>query len=142
MMRRMLNVGLASLLLATVGLAQGAGEIKHVSGGIGIAEQQRITAQEDEYNLKLVFTLVEGNYVADVRVVVKDGKGATVVEDTADGPFFLARLPAGQYTVVATFEDRSVTRKVSIGKRGLRTEYLRWPSNPKTDLAVSRWIER
>ena len=111
--------------------------IEYVSGGIGIDAQDRINERARDFNLKLVFTLNEGNYIADVGVAVKDAKGRTVVEDTAEGPFFLAKLPAGQYTVAATYEGRTVTRKLQVGK-GLRTEYLRWPSNPETDNPLPR----
>ena len=111
--------------------------IEYLSGGIGINSQDEINARAKDFNLKLVFTLNEGNYIADVGVAVKDAKGRTVVEDTAEGPFFLAKLPAGQYTVAATYEGRTVTRKLQVGK-GLRTEYLRWPSNPGTDNPLPR----
>jgi hypothetical protein len=111
--------------------------IEYLSGGVGINSQEEINARAKDFNLKLVFTLNEGNYIADVGVAVKDAKGRSVVEDTADGPFFLAKLPAGQYTVAATYEGRTVTRKLQVGK-GLRTEYLRWPSNPGTDNPLPR----
>lgn len=111
--------------------------IEYLSGGVGIDAQDAINARAKDFNLKLVFTLKEGNYVADVGVAVKDAKGRTVVEDIAEGPFFLAKLPAGQYTVAATYEGRTVTRKLQVGK-GLRTEYLRWASNPDTDNPLPR----
>lgn len=111
--------------------------IEYLSGGVGIDAQDRINERARDFNLKLVFTLTEGNYIADVGVAVKDARGRTVVEDTADGPFFLAKLPAGQYTVAATYEGKTVTRKLQVGK-GLRTEYLRWPSNPDTDSPLPR----
>jgi hypothetical protein len=111
--------------------------IEYLSGGVGIDAQDRINARAKDFNLKLVFTLNEGNYIADVGVTVKDAQGRTVVEDTAEGPFFLAKLPAGQYTVAATFEGKTVTRKLQVGK-GLRTEYLRWPSNPGSDNPLPR----
>jgi hypothetical protein len=111
--------------------------IEYLSGGVGIDAQDRINERARDFNLKLVFTLNEGNYVADVGVALKDARGRTVVEDTADGPFFLAKLPAGQYTVAATYEGKTVTRKLQVGK-GLRTEYLRWPSNPGADNPLPR----
>ena len=111
--------------------------IEYLSGGVGMNAQDAINARARDFNLKLVFTLNEGNYVADVGVALKDARGRTVVEDTAEGPFFLAKLPAGQYTVAATYEGRTVTRKLQVGK-GLRTEYLRWPSNPETDNPLPR----
>jgi len=143
MIRHAVIAGLAGLLSGATGVALGATEIAHVSGGIGVAEQQQLDARKSEFNLKLVFTLNEGNYVAGVDVAVKDGKGATVVQDVADGPFFMARLPSGQYSVVATYEGKTVTRKVQVGAKGLRTEYLRWPSNPQTDdVELSRSPEK
>jgi hypothetical protein len=111
--------------------------IEYLSGGVGVNAQDAINARAKDFNLKLVFTLNEGNYIADVGVALKDAKGRTVLEDTAEGPFFLAKLPAGQYTVSATYEGRTVTRKLQVGK-GLRTEYLRWPSNPETDNPLPR----
>ena len=112
--------------------------VNYTSGGIGIDSQEQLNARAREFNLKLIFTLNEGNYIADVGVILSDAKGRKVVEHTADGPFFMARLPAGQYNVAATYEGKTVTRKISVGGSGLRTEYFRWPSNPATDVPLSR----
>jgi hypothetical protein len=113
-----------------------AGGISFVSGGIGETEQQQLLARQNEYNLKLVFTLTEGNYVADVGVTVKDGAGKTVIEDVAGGPFFLAKLPAGRYSVAAMYDGKTVTRKVEVGG-GLHTENFRWAADPRVDFALS-----
>ncbi|HXF67284.1 MAG TPA: carboxypeptidase regulatory-like domain-containing protein [Burkholderiales bacterium] len=138
----------AALLAALAAPAAGAqtgpergGAIAHASGGIGVDEQERLLAREKEFNLKLVFSLVQGNYVADVAVKIADAKGRSLLEHLAPGPFFLARLPAGQYTVAATYEGRTLTRKVKLAEGRLRTEYLRWPANPETDSPVSRWLD-
>jgi len=138
MMRNAFIAGLALLLSGAPVTACSAGGIDFVSGGIGEAEQQQLLAHEGEYNLKLVFTLMEGNYVADVKVTVKNSAGQSVVEHVAGGPFFLAKLPAGRYTVSATYEGRTVTRQVRVSEKPLRTEYLRWPSNPETDHPLPR----
>ena len=122
--------------------APGAGEAIFASGGIGDTELARLAALEKAYNLKLVFSLLEGNYVADVRVVIRGAAGGKAYEHFAEGPLLLARLPAGQYEVAATYEGRTLTRRVKVVDNRLRTEYLRWPSNPATDLPVSRWLER
>lgn len=113
------------------------GGVKYLTGGIGTEAQERLDARADYFNLKLVFTLNEGSYIADVRVTVKDAQGRTVVEDTADGPFFMARLPPGQYTVEARYNGKTLTRHVRVGERGTRTAYLRWPSDPRTDFIIS-----
>ena len=144
MMRRLIVAGTALLLTGAAGMAQSAAnqplrEIAYLSGGIGEAEQQRLRARESEFNLKLVFTLNEGNYLAGVNVAIADDKGRSVLQDVADGPFFLVSLPAGHYTIAATHDGKTVRSKIQVGTRGLRTEHLRWPSNPANDLAISRW---
>jgi hypothetical protein len=112
--------------------------IEYVTGGIGVEAQERFSElAKDRFNLKLVFTLNEGNYIADVNVAVKDARGGTVVEEMADGPYFLAKIPRGRYTVTATYDGKTVTRTMQVGD-GLRTAYLRWPSNPATDFVLPR----
>lgn len=111
-----------------------------VSGGIGADEVAALKAREGQYNVKFVFTLIEGNYVADVDVVLKDAAGRIVVEHFAKGPIFMARLPSGKYSATVIYAGKAQTRAVEAGEK-LRTEYFRWPANPETDLPVSRWLE-
>ena len=125
----------AGTALGQAGQTQSGGAVAYVSGGIGVASQESLKAREQEFNLKLVFTLVEGNYLADVNVAVKDAAGKSVVEHLADGPIFMARLPAGAYAVSATYNGVAQTREVKLGER-LRTEYLRWPSKPGMDFPL------
>jgi hypothetical protein len=108
-------------------------DVRYVSGGIGVEAQERLKERADEFNLKLVFTLNEGNYIADVNVAVKDARGRTVIEDVSEGPIFMAKLRPGRYSVSATYEGKAVTRQLQVGERGTSTAYLRWPSNPETD---------
>lgn len=134
---------IGAILSMSIAVAGQAAEVakdgvNYTSGGIGIDSQEQLNARAREFNLKLIFTLNEGNYIADVDVILTDAKGRKVVEHTADGPFFMARLPAGQYNVAATYGGKTVTRKISVGGSGLRTEYFRWPSNPATDVPLSR----
>ena len=144
--------GISALFLVAMvlGPAQGAdlsagsvaGRTTYISGGIGETEQEQLVAREKEFNLKLVFSLIEGNYVADVGVVVTDAKGRKIAEHVAEGPFFMARLPAGDYQISATYDGKSVFRKTRITANRLRTEYFRWPANPEDDLPVSRWLDK
>ena len=138
-MTRMKTLRVIPLLIALLGVPALAADrvamvssVPFVSGGIGFDEQQSLAARAREFNLKLLFTLNEGNYVADVGVVIRDARGTTVLQHEALGPFVMAKLPSGTYNVTATYEGRTHTRQVSVGN-GLRTEHFRWPSNPQTD---------
>lgn len=128
----------AAFTTATAGFAQppsaspAGAAAPYASGGVGDTDLARMKALEGQYNTKLVFTVMEGNYLADVGVTITDGKGQTVIKAVSEGPIFLARLPAGAYTVAATYEGKTVTRKLSAPGSGLRTEYLRWASDPAT----------
>ena len=108
-----------------------------VSGGIGLDSQQRLKTLEPQFNLKLVFTLVEGNYVSDVTVTVSNAAGELLVEHLADGPFLLMKLPAGRYGVAAVYGGTRKQLQVTVREGRLRTEYVRWPSNPATDFPLS-----
>jgi hypothetical protein len=71
----MIFSGLITMMCATLAMAQVPAikpgvqnGVTFVSGGIGSASQEQLGAHEKEFNLKLVFTLVEGNYLSDVSV--------------------------------------------------------------------------
>ena len=102
--------------------------VPYVSGGVGDDSQDRMASMSREYNLKLMFTLNEGNYLAGVNVAITDSRGGKVIDDVSNGPFFFAKLPAGQYTVSATHNGKTQTRKVNVGK-GMQTAHLRWAAN-------------
>ena len=128
---------LLALILATVAAAhaQGAGGIVYITGGIGVTEREQLKALEKEFNLKLMFTLIEGNYISDVGIVVKDAAGKVLVAEQANGPIFMLKLPPGTYVVEATYDGKTHTRRINVDKR-LRTEHLRWPSNSQVDFAI------
>ena len=107
-----------------------AGEISYLSGGVGKPEREQLRALEKEFNLKLVFSVEQGKYLASVKVVVSDAKGRKLLEHVTDGPFFMARLPAGQYSVAATYAGKTQTRKIEVAANRMRTEHLRWRGTP------------
>ncbi len=105
---------------------QTSGGITYVSGGVGDDSIAKLEALARDFNVKLVFALQSGNYVSDVKVVIADAKGKTLVDATSAGPWFLVKLPAGSYQVVATFEGKTVKRAVTAGKAKLQTVDFRW----------------
>ncbi len=100
--------------------------IPYVSGGIGMDEREAMSAIASEYNLKIVFALKEGNYLADASVLIKDAQGKTVLDAVSDGPWFYAKLPAGQYAVTATMMEKANTEKVQIKPAGQSVLHFYW----------------
>lgn len=129
-----------ALLGAPYALAQekltALNDVSFASGGVGVDSGQRLNAREKEFNLKLVFTLVEGNYVSDVRIVLKSAAGKTLIDSVAEGPLFMAKVPAGNYTLVLAYNGQEQQRKVSVATGKLRTEYIRWKRDPNTDFVL------
>lgn len=94
------------------------GAVVYRSGGIGQDESMAMRRIAVNYPLELEFVQkVPGGheeYVADQDVVIKDDAGTTVLHTRADGPFLLARLPAGRYTIAATLDGRSLERVATL----------------------------
>ncbi len=103
-----------------------AGGVSYVSGGVGTTSIERLSSLTRDFNLKLVFALTSGNYVSDVKVSIADAKGKTLLDTTSEGPWFLIRLPAGNYQVVATFDGSAEKRTIAVGADKLRTVDFRW----------------
>ena len=109
-------------------IVQTAGNVTYVSGGVGAESISQLTAQSRDFNLKLVFALQSGDYLSGVGVAIADASGKTLLNATSDGPWFLTKLPTGNYQIVATFAGTAVTRQVSVGATNLTVADMRWAS--------------
>ena len=105
--------------------ARAADTVPMLSGGVGADSAAQIKSREKDFNLKLVITLVEGDYVSGARVRITVGS-KELATHVADGPFFLARLPAGGYSLTLDYAGQTQTRKVEIRAGRLTTEYVRF----------------
>ena len=124
-------LGLASLAPvagANDAIVQTTGSITYVSGGVGAESIDQLSALSKDFNLKLVFALKSGDYLSGVRVAIADTAGKSMLNTTSDGPWFLTRLPAGNYQVVATFAGTAVTRQIAVGAANLSVVDMRWAS--------------
>jgi hypothetical protein len=100
-----------------------------VSGGVSVNARDAMRATEQNANIKLVFSLNTGNYVSDVQVKVTDKAGRTLIDDVSNGPWLFAKLPAGSYTAIATYNGHTVKQNFSVANSGMRTANLRWPAS-------------
>ncbi|WPL18247.1 hypothetical protein Thiowin_03311 [Thiorhodovibrio winogradskyi] len=93
-----------------------------VSGGIGTHEREQLSNHFGQgFNLKLEFARADGHYLGNVAVTITDRRGDPVLSAPSPGPWFLAKLPAGEYRVLASADERSFERFVSIPEQGSRT---------------------
>jgi hypothetical protein len=103
---------------AALPMARHEGNVTYLSGGIGEAELQAMRAAAARYPLEVEFVKKEARgpaaYLADNRVTVRDDAGKTVLSTKSDGPFLLARMPPGHYTVAATDKTITKERKVDL----------------------------
>ena len=123
---------LASAMLVPVTYAadeeavRSSGGISYVSGGVGAPSTDRLSALAKDFNLKLVFALKSGDYVSGVDVTIADATGKTLLKAKSEGPWFLTRLPAGNFKITAALDGKPETRTIAVGAEKLRTVDFRW----------------
>ena len=88
--------------------------VNFITGGIGKAERDEILALKPNYNFEVKVALKSGHYVGDVRVVITDKAGETVLDELTDGPFFFAKLEPGSYKVKGMYNDQEQTQSFTI----------------------------
>jgi len=128
-----LSFSLGSLGLMTNGFAQSVevknyGGVSYISGGIGMGEREELEAMGQNYDLKLVFAIQQGNYLSDVKVVIKGSSGNVALEAVSDGPWLYAQLPAGTYNVSATTMGKTITKVARVNARSRTQLNFVWAS--------------
>jgi hypothetical protein len=106
--------------------SQHAGGVRSLQGGVGEAEQQQMKAAAADYSLGLTFASDTGAYLADVAVRVLDAKGRAIFDTVVRHPIVLVDLPAGRYSVEATYQGRTQRSSVTLAKGKSRALTLRW----------------
>lgn len=92
--------------------------IRYVSGGIGLSERDELRALSGQFNLQLMFAMQgSGDYLADIQVRILDSRGAAILNATSQGPYFLAQLPTGNYTVEVSVLGQTQRQQARVGTR-------------------------
>lgn len=105
------------------------GGLEYTSGGFGIDESTAFKQAMHGWPLALTFASGDEStaaYAGNVQVVIRNKSAATVLNVTSDGPYFLAKLPSGNYEVSATYENQTQSRKVSITEGRTSQLVFRW----------------
>ena len=103
------------------------GTVSYISGGITGDERDTMKPLARDYNLKMDFALTVGDYLSDVKVRIRDGKGQVVLDMEVDGPWLYVQLPAGKYKVSAEYEGKQIEKSVTIAPKRSASLPFRWP---------------
>ncbi len=98
--------------------------VMHVSGGVGKDERAKMDAMAKDYNLKLVFAQAPKNYVSGVKIKIEDHSGKALIQTTSSGPWFLAKLPQGDYRIIVSFHDHSEMRHLKMAAGAKTVEFF------------------
>jgi hypothetical protein len=81
--------------------------VPFLSGGVGIEEVATLSDEKHRYALAIL-TAAEGSgeFLADVRIRIRDEQSKLVLDTVMDGPWLLVDLPAGRYQIEATQNAR------------------------------------
>ena len=100
--------------------------VQYISGGVGLNERTQMESMVKGYNLKLIFDLDSGAYLAFVGVNLQSADGRIHVNATSQGPWFYAQLPAGKYRLTATHDGKKQVVDVTVGTHNLKTVDFSW----------------
>ena len=110
--------------------------VKYMSGGVGLEERKAMETQGSKgYDMKLEFAITPGNYVSFVDVKINDQSGKPVINTQANGPWLYADLPKGTYTVVANYEGKEKSQKVTVNG-GLKKVTFHFKSDEPAQASV------
>ena len=103
--------------IASLPAAKIAGQVQYVTGGVGQEEADAFRNAQRDYSLALEFgnkAKPRAQFTAGVNVLIRDARGNTVLDVVSDGPFLLAKLPAGRYTIRATQNGKTLDRVATV----------------------------
>lgn len=104
----------------------------YLNGGIGADEEQMMRKAAKDWPLRMIFSEKKDNeFVADVRLLVTNAKGAPVLMLHGAGPMTYAMLPAGKYRISASHKGQTETREVTLDGKTGRDVYFHWTGKAK-----------
>jgi hypothetical protein len=104
----------------------------YLNGGIGVDEQVAMRRVVRDFPLRMSFSEGEdGEFLADIPMVIADSNGNSVFELRKAGPMLYVMLPPGRYNVSARFKGVTQTQAVTLVDRGSKDLLFRWEAAPR-----------
>jgi hypothetical protein len=101
---------------------QQSGEIRFVTGGVGDGEAVALRRERAQYGLTVEVYASEGGrqlFTADVQVTVRNPRGETLLQERTEGPYLLADVPPGRYTVEVERLGQTQRQAVTVRGKGV-----------------------
>ena len=120
----------AALAASAAALPQAKTEngVTYIDGGVGHDEAAAMKAEAKDYPLSMVFSAGKDNeYLAGVKVAIRNKAGKEVLKIASGGPIMLVKLPAGRYTVAAERDGKLLQRTVHVSGKSRREIDFHWP---------------
>jgi hypothetical protein len=113
-----------SVVFAQIPDTQYSQGIAYVSGGVGAEESQAILDEAKQWPLLLELSQLErgrGVWIFGAMIQIQDAQNQIIFEASANGPFILINLPAGDYQLAASYQGvvqkRSINLKLSASQK-------------------------
>lgn len=150
-MKPVLNILTATLIAANIVVATPAlsasmgsslppetkqGNVSFVTGGIGQSEAIAFQQDAKRFPLELEFVMRDtprDAFLSDVNVNIRNHVGITVLNTVSQGPFLLATLPPGKYTITANVDGIVKHGAINISPNKHERAVFVWPKSDHLD---------
>jgi hypothetical protein len=102
--------------------------VSAVSGGMNEEDRQTIEKRFPQHKLQLLFASkgTPNEFLADIKVQIKDGSGKTVLDTVSEGPFLQVKMPVGKYSISAGSEGVFKTQSIQVSAAGPQRVVFIW----------------
>lgn len=111
------------------------GNISYVTGGVGEDEAAALKRAAAGYPLELQFVQKawpRDEFLAGVKVRIRDRSKSVLLDTVSEGPYLLAKLPAGTYQIEAEHEGMVKRQTVAIRAGKHERAVFVWAPPPET----------
>lgn len=105
---------------------QRQGDVKFISGGVGLNESEAIRREVEHWPLALRFSSPNSDYLTGVRVYITDTHGGEILQADSRGPYMLVRLRPGRYIVHARYQENEQTQPIEVSGKGAKRMAFLW----------------
>lgn len=99
-------------------------EVPWMSGGIGDEAREEMRRSASAYNVHIVFSARNGDYLAAIPVTVAGRDGLKIHSGVSEGPLLYLKLSPGAYRVAAEIDGVWQTRRIEARASGPATRVV------------------